>query len=42
MSLAAILDSNILCLHAGIGENLKNPYDLDKIKKPLKFDHKNL
>lgn len=42
MSLAAILDSNILCVHAGIGENLKNPNDLEKLKKPLKIDHKNL
>lgn len=42
MSLAAVIDENILCIHSGLGDNFKYISDLNKIKKPVKLNHKNL
>ncbi len=42
LSVAAIIDDKILCLHSGIGLNFKKLDQLEKIRKPFKINHKNL
>lgn len=35
LPLAAIIDNNVLCLHGGIGSNLKSIQDIEDIKRPI-------
>ena len=42
LSVAAIIDKKILCIHSGIGENLKKIDQLKSLKKPFIIDHQNL
>ena len=39
MSLSALIDDNIFCLHSGLGNNFSKISDLEKIKKPFKINH---
>lgn len=42
LSLAAVIDKKILCIHSGIGENFSKIEELKVLKKPFIIDHKNL
>ncbi len=41
LSLAALIDENILCIHSGIGTNLSFVNDLNRISKPYKINKTN-
>lgn len=39
MSIAALIDEDIFCVHGGIGGTIKFINDVEQIKKPYKVNH---